>query len=222
VTPRPPAPWLLAALTLIACGCGGPRDRFRGLPTEQVQFVFGPWLNGMLLPPEERHQPHVALVELLETGEVFVRLPRDARGPAWCHVTAPGYEPILLWGDVQDVGRQLRGGRLRFRPIGRPDLGIVTGVTWHGAPAGLHDVHRACRDFEPSTTMAFVDEAGRKTLVRANDRGVYRADLPPGLYKVAASWLTAGAGKAERVFAPLDVAAGHTAVLDICLTRLAE
>ena len=97
-----PIAWSLpiAALALACAGCGAPRDRFAGLPREQIDFVFGPWPNGMRMPPEERYRPDLALVALLDTGELFLRLPRGARGQAWCHITVPGRKPLLLWGDV--------------------------------------------------------------------------------------------------------------------------
>ena len=209
---------LAAALILAVAGCGGPRDRFRGLPRDQVRFIFGPWLNGMLLPPEERYHPHLALVELLETGEVTVRLPRRAHGQAWCHVAVPGYEPILLWGDVDEVGAHLREGRLRFRKMRRPDCGIVTGVTYHGSVRGVRDFDRACRATEPSTTLAFVDDVGHKTSTGVDDRGVYRAVLPPGLYRVAASWLRSEGIGPSPAFDDVLVEAGSTTVLDIRLT----
>jgi len=204
----------IVALALACAGCGGPRERFGGLPREQIGFVFGPWPNGMRMPAEERYRPDLALVALLDTGELFLRLPQGARGQAWCHVTVPGREPLLLWGDVKAVGEQLRSGPLRFRPLEAPELGIVTGVTWHASG----DPTRLCHQTEPSTTMAFTDEGGRKTLCRPDGRGVYRAALAPGLYRVTATWLRGGLGKDSRALGRVTVEAGHTTVLDVRLT----
>jgi len=211
-----PIAWSLpiAALALACAGCGAPRDRFAGLPREQIDFVFGPWPNGMRMPPEERYRPDLALVALLDTGELFLRLPRGARGQAWCHITVPGRKPLLLWGDVEAVGHQLRSGPLRFRPLEAPELGIVTGVTWHASG----DPTRLCHQTEPSTTMAFTDEIGRKTLCRADDRGVYRAALAPGIYRLTATWLAAGRGEDSRALGRVTVEAGHTTVIDVRLT----
>ena len=205
---------LIAALALACAGCGGPRDRFGGLPREQIGFVFGPWQNGMRMPAEERYRPDLALVALLDTGELFLRLPQGARGQAWCHVIVPGREPLLLWGDVKAVGEQLRSGPLRFRPLEAPELGIVTGVTWHASG----DSTRLCHQTEPSTTMAFTNESGRKTLCRPDGRGVYRAALAPGIYRVTATWLRGGGGEGSRALGRVTVEAGHTTVLDVRLT----
>ena len=115
------------------------------------------------------------------------------------------------------MGEKLRGGRLRFRRLLESDVGIVTGVTYHGAPRGAREVDRACRETEPSTTLAFADEGGRRTMAHADDRGVYRLDLPPGIYRVTATWLRGAGGKGSRTLDDVEVTAGHTTVLDVRL-----
>ena len=177
----------LVAAVLVGCAppkAPEPRDRFAGVARGDIQFVFGPWPNGMLLPAEERHKPHLALIELAASGEVRVRLPRGARGPAWCHVTAPGFEPLLLRGTVQEVGEQLRSGTFPFRPFPRRGVGIVTGVTYHGTERGAREADRACRELELGTVVAFTDAEDRKTKVPVDRQGVYRAELPAGRYKI--------------------------------------
>ena len=54
-------------------------------------------------------------------------------------------------------------------------------------------------------------------MAHADDRGVYRLDLPHGIYRVTATWLRGAGGKDSRTFDDVAVTVGHTTVLDVRL-----
>jgi len=222
---RPLPAALVILIAAAACGLGA-RERIDGittLPSDQVRFVLRPWSNEFEVEPERRQGQDLVSIKLLPSGEISVHLPGYVHGYVWCHVTAPGYEPGFMCGELETVKKELAKSDLKLRALPSADVGVITGVTYHDM-TGRGVIHPV-REVQGKTTVTFTDEKGQKESCRSDPQGRYQILLPRGRYRVSTAYPPHEGAEREdkREYHELgwiEVRPGETRIQDLTLSTL--
>ncbi len=193
------------------------------IPKDSVRIILGPWANESEVPPDRRGGYDLINIKTEASGELSVHLPKYAFGVAWCHITAPGYEPAFLSGTVPEIQNNLKQYRdLKLKLLDSDKNGVITGVTYYDMQG--RGVNHPVSTLVNGAKVTFTNETKRKYHFVANAEGRYMAILPAGKYTLKTSHAAyEGATADVKEFHELgwiEVRPGQTTIQDLILSTL--
>ena len=216
---------VLIGFLIAGFACGGEQKliSLNSVPKDKIRIILGPWANESQVPPDRRKGYDLINIKVEASGELSMHLPEYAFGTAWCYITAPGFEPAFLSGDVPKIEDDLKQYRnMKLRSLSSAENGVIAGVTYIDKQG--RGVNHPVTMVVKNAKLTFDGEKKRSYQCASNAEGFYMVILPAGKYKIKTGYSAyEGARPDVREFGEpggIEVKRGQTTIQDLVLSTL--